>query len=274
MVAKAGLAPSGHVVDDDHGCAATYNFDASCGPGGPGPCRWLLPRRLRPAPGWPPDRIYFMVCMACHEADGRGAIARKTMKDAEQIPDLTDAKWQASRTDAELEHSILEGKGKIMLAQEGHAGPGPHGREGHGRSHAEFPEREAGRHGDRGNSTSPGTTGPGCRRSKSRCTGSVGHLGHSGGGGSSADSPVVSGASPPTLRKPNHGRAGPCSNIAATGIDQPGASGRARFRPVHTCFSVSRPGDGYRRTVAKHDWPSNLIAGSATRLHCDVARAG
>ena len=58
-----------------------------------------------------------MVCMACHEADGRGALARKTMKDAEQIPDLTDPKWQASRTDAELEHSILEGKGKIMLAR-------------------------------------------------------------------------------------------------------------------------------------------------------------
>ena len=67
--------------------------------------------------GMPPDRIYFMVCLACHEADGRGAIARKSMKDAEQIPDLTDPKWQASRTDAELEHSILEGKGKIMLAR-------------------------------------------------------------------------------------------------------------------------------------------------------------
>jgi mono/diheme cytochrome c family protein len=65
----------------------------------------------------PPERVYSMVCLACHEADGRGAIARKTMKDAEQIPDLTDPKWQASRTDAELEHSILEGKGKIMLAR-------------------------------------------------------------------------------------------------------------------------------------------------------------
>jgi mono/diheme cytochrome c family protein len=65
----------------------------------------------------PPEQIYFMVCAACHEPDGRGNIARKTMKDAETIPDLTDAKWQASRTDAELEHSILEGKGKIMLAR-------------------------------------------------------------------------------------------------------------------------------------------------------------
>jgi len=73
-----------------------------------------------PAParvGWPPEQVYLMVCSTCHEADGRGTIARKTMKDAEQIPDLTDPKWQASRTDADLEHSILEGKGKVMLAR-------------------------------------------------------------------------------------------------------------------------------------------------------------
>jgi mono/diheme cytochrome c family protein len=56
-----------------------------------------------------------MVCSTCHEPDGRGTTARKTMKDAEQIPDLTDPKWQASRTDAELAQSILEGKGKVML---------------------------------------------------------------------------------------------------------------------------------------------------------------
>jgi mono/diheme cytochrome c family protein len=31
------------------------------------------------------------------------------------IPDLTDAKWQATRTDAELLHSVLEGKGQFML---------------------------------------------------------------------------------------------------------------------------------------------------------------
>jgi len=71
-----------------------------------------------PAPariGWPPEQVYLMVCSTCHEADGRGTIARKTMKDAEQIPDLTDPKWQASRTDADLAHSILEGKGKVML---------------------------------------------------------------------------------------------------------------------------------------------------------------
>jgi mono/diheme cytochrome c family protein len=62
-----------------------------------------------------PEQVYVMVCAACHEPDGRGALARKTMKDAETIPDLTDRKWQASRTDADLEKSVLEGKGKIML---------------------------------------------------------------------------------------------------------------------------------------------------------------
>jgi len=73
-----------------------------------------------PAParvGWPPEQVYVMVCATCHEADGRGTIARKTMKDADKIPDLTDPTWQKSRTDADLEHSILEGKGTIMLAR-------------------------------------------------------------------------------------------------------------------------------------------------------------
>jgi mono/diheme cytochrome c family protein len=32
-----------------------------------------------------------------------------------EIPDLTNSTWQDSRTDAELRHSILEGKGKFML---------------------------------------------------------------------------------------------------------------------------------------------------------------
>jgi mono/diheme cytochrome c family protein len=73
-----------------------------------------------PAParvGWSPEQVYVMVCSACHEPDGRGTKARKEMKDAELIPDLTDPKWQASRTDADLAHSILEGKGKVMLAR-------------------------------------------------------------------------------------------------------------------------------------------------------------
>jgi mono/diheme cytochrome c family protein len=57
--------------------------------------------------------MYRAICIACHDVDGRGTIVRKAMP---AIPDFSDAKWQASRTDAELEHSILDGKGQLMLA--------------------------------------------------------------------------------------------------------------------------------------------------------------
>jgi mono/diheme cytochrome c family protein len=66
-----------------------------------------------PAPvGMAPAQLYRAICMACHDADGRGAIVRKAMP---TIPDLSDPKWQATRTDAELQHSMLEGKGQFML---------------------------------------------------------------------------------------------------------------------------------------------------------------
>jgi mono/diheme cytochrome c family protein len=68
-----------------------------------------------PAParvGMAPDQLYRAICIACHDVDGRGTIVRKAMP---AIPDLTDAKWQASRSDAELLHSVLEGKGQFML---------------------------------------------------------------------------------------------------------------------------------------------------------------
>jgi mono/diheme cytochrome c family protein len=62
-------------------------------------------------PGMPPEEIYRAVCMACHEADGRGKIYRMLVP---TIPDLTDAQWHTKRTDAELQHSILEGKESIV----------------------------------------------------------------------------------------------------------------------------------------------------------------
>ena len=64
-----------------------------------------------PAParvGMAPEQLYRAICIACHDADGRGTIVRKAMP---TIPDLTDPKWQASHTDAEMLHSMLEGKG-------------------------------------------------------------------------------------------------------------------------------------------------------------------
>lgn len=57
-------------------------------------------------------QIYRAYCLACHDADGRGGTVRKAMP---AIADFTDTKWQDSRTDADLRHSILEGKGQLML---------------------------------------------------------------------------------------------------------------------------------------------------------------
>ncbi len=61
--------------------------------------------------GMPPEEMYRAVCMACHEADGKGKIFRLATP---SIPDLTDPKWQNSRSDAELQHSILEGKESVI----------------------------------------------------------------------------------------------------------------------------------------------------------------
>jgi mono/diheme cytochrome c family protein len=62
--------------------------------------------------GMTPAQLYRAICIACHDSDGRGSIVRKAMP---VIPDFTDPKWQSSRTDAELQHTMLEGKGQLML---------------------------------------------------------------------------------------------------------------------------------------------------------------
>jgi mono/diheme cytochrome c family protein len=59
-----------------------------------------------------PSLLYRAVCQTCHDIDGKGGIGRKAMP---TIPDFTDAKWHASRPDAELLHSMQEGKGQFML---------------------------------------------------------------------------------------------------------------------------------------------------------------
>jgi mono/diheme cytochrome c family protein len=66
-----------------------------------------------PAPvGFTPAQLYRSICIQCHDVDGRGSIVRQAMP---TIPDLTDPKWNASRTDADLQRSMLEGKGQFML---------------------------------------------------------------------------------------------------------------------------------------------------------------
>ena len=103
------------------GTAATTTTAAAARPGGttgpaatsaPAVAATSVPAAAPPAPaGMPPEQVYRLVCMACHDTDGRGKIVRLAMP---SIPDLTDAKWQASRKDSELQHSILEGKDSII----------------------------------------------------------------------------------------------------------------------------------------------------------------
>jgi mono/diheme cytochrome c family protein len=61
--------------------------------------------------GMPPEQMYRLVCMACHDTDGRGKVVRIAMP---PIPDFTDPRFHSSRTDAQLSHSILEGKESIV----------------------------------------------------------------------------------------------------------------------------------------------------------------
>jgi ubiquinol-cytochrome c reductase cytochrome b subunit len=70
-------------------------------------------------PPRPPDasqmsstQIYRAYCLACHDADGKGKTVKLAMP---EMPDFTDQAWSEKRTNAELKHSILEGKGKFML---------------------------------------------------------------------------------------------------------------------------------------------------------------
>ena len=60
----------------------------------------------------PPD-VYRTYCLSCHDSSGRGNNAVRTAMP--ELPDFTSAAWQKSRTDADLTHSVMEGKGKFML---------------------------------------------------------------------------------------------------------------------------------------------------------------
>ena len=53
---------------------------------------------------------YTAKCVKCHGADGRGAEKYKK----KGVKDFTDAKWQKSRSDAQLTASINNGKGEVM----------------------------------------------------------------------------------------------------------------------------------------------------------------
>jgi mono/diheme cytochrome c family protein len=81
-----------------------------------GPTEVAAPKPAQPpapvAAGMPPVQVYRAYCLACHDANGSGQVARKAMPD---LPDFTDPKWQGAHGDAELKQSVLDGKGKFML---------------------------------------------------------------------------------------------------------------------------------------------------------------
>lgn len=51
---------------------------------------------------------YNRYCIRCHGVDGRG------VWDMPDVPDFTNATWQASRSDPQLVRIILEGRGAVM----------------------------------------------------------------------------------------------------------------------------------------------------------------
>jgi mono/diheme cytochrome c family protein len=52
--------------------------------------------------------LYNRYCLRCHGVDGRG------VWDIPDVPDFTNVRWQASRSDAQLVRIILEGRGAVM----------------------------------------------------------------------------------------------------------------------------------------------------------------
>lgn len=52
--------------------------------------------------------LYTRYCLRCHGNDGRG------VWDMPDVPNFTDARWQASRSDAQLARITLEGRGAVM----------------------------------------------------------------------------------------------------------------------------------------------------------------
>jgi cytochrome c6 len=58
------------------------------------------------------NALYAAKCSVCHSKDGRGTPNWR----AKGQPDFTDAKWQQSRTDAQIAAFTKEGKGKYMPA--------------------------------------------------------------------------------------------------------------------------------------------------------------
>jgi mono/diheme cytochrome c family protein len=70
------------------------------------------PPATPPTSSWRTERAIFQrSCQICHGSDGRGSSNGSRLAG---VPDFTNRSWQASRSPAQLEASILEGKGQRM----------------------------------------------------------------------------------------------------------------------------------------------------------------
>jgi ubiquinol-cytochrome c reductase cytochrome b subunit len=81
-----------------------------------GPIQVAAPKRVQPPTPVTAQmsavQVYRAYCLACHDTNGSGQVARKAMPD---LPDFTDPRWQTAHNDSDLKKSILDGKGKFML---------------------------------------------------------------------------------------------------------------------------------------------------------------
>jgi hypothetical protein len=107
VAARTALAGSSwwpwhHHAETGPGCAYP---DGHIGPEGEGTWYWLRSpdqeKRVVAA-------LFNRYCVRCHAIDGRG------VWDIPDVPNFTDARWQACRSDAQLAHIILEGRGAVM----------------------------------------------------------------------------------------------------------------------------------------------------------------
>jgi mono/diheme cytochrome c family protein len=90
-----------------HGCEGGACVGTDCGPPDEwaGTWYWLRsPDEERRAVA----ALYNRYCIRCHGVDGRG------VWDIPDVPDFTNARWQGCRSDSQLVHLILEGRGAVM----------------------------------------------------------------------------------------------------------------------------------------------------------------
>jgi mono/diheme cytochrome c family protein len=52
--------------------------------------------------------LYNRYCIRCHGVDGRG------VWDIPGVPDFTNLRWQVSRSDDQIAHIIIQGRGAVM----------------------------------------------------------------------------------------------------------------------------------------------------------------